>query len=176
MTELDQTWAESQIEAMADGTLAPDAERRMLAAMARDPRLAASVERARVLRRELRRLPAVSVPPRLVWRLWRIPATERKLMNGLWMPIAFVAAAASVALTLNVFFGVQRPSADDAARAAAVEDFTIVMAYLQKSAVLATNEVNQAVGSGVRDALAVSRGMLDRTETDVSQGDKQNVD
>jgi hypothetical protein len=45
------------------------------------------------------------------------------------------------------------------------------MAYLQKSALLATNEVNEAVGSGVLDALAVSRGMMERKEAEVSQGD-----
>jgi hypothetical protein len=36
---------------------------------------------------------------------------------------------------------------------------------------MATSEVNEAVGSGVLDALAVSRGMMERKETEGSQGD-----
>jgi hypothetical protein len=113
----------------------------------------------------------VPVPKRLVWRLWRIPSEDRRIGGFVWMPVAVVAAAASVALTLNVFFGVSGPTAQQEAEAAAVEDFTIVMAYLQKSALMATNEVNEAVGSGVLDALAVSRGMLERKEMEASQGD-----
>jgi hypothetical protein len=171
MTELDRTWAESQIEAMAEGSLAPAAEKRMLGAMAHDARLARRVEQARALRLKLANLAPVPVPAGLVWRLWRIPVDDRKRASRLWMPIAFVAAAASVALTVNLFFGMQGPTAEEQARAAAVEDFTIVMAYLQKSAVVATQEVNQAVGSGVLEALAVSHGTLERTETEVPQGE-----
>ena len=181
MTELDLTWAETQIEAMADGSLSPDAEKRMLAVMSRDDGLAARVEQAKDLHRQLKRLTDVPVPRGLKWRLWRIPTIDRYRSNrhrskGFWMPAGFVAAAASIALTVNLFFGVQGPSAEDAAREAALQDFTIVMAYLQKSAVVARNEVNEAVGSGMLDALAVSRGMLDQTETDVSEGDQENDD
>jgi hypothetical protein len=106
-----------------------------------------------------------------VWRLWQIPSRNRSVGSLVWVPAAFVAAAASVALTLNLFFGISGPTAEEQAQAAAVEDFTIVMAYLQKSALMATNEVNEAVGSGVLEALAVSRGMMERKETEVSQGD-----
>jgi hypothetical protein len=176
MTELDKAWAESQIEAMADGSLSPEAERRMLAVMRLDEGLAARVDKARALRLALRQLKPVPFPKGLVWRLWRIPSRNRPSRNrlidgGIWMPVVFVAAAASVAITLNLFFGMSGPTAEEEARAAAVEDFTIVMAYLQKSAVMATNEVNEAVGSGVLDALAVSRGMMERKESEVSQGD-----
>ena len=44
MTELDRTWAESQIEAMAEGSLSAEAERRMLAAI--EPRCCWDVMRA----------------------------------------------------------------------------------------------------------------------------------
>lgn len=171
MTELDNAWAESQIEAMADGSLSPQAERRMLAVMRLDEGVAARVKQARALQLALKQLKPAPVPKRLVWRLWRIPSRDRRTGGVVWMPVAFVAAAASVALTLNIFFGISGPTAEEQAQAAAVEDFTIVMAYLQKSALMATNEVNEAVGSGVLDALAVSRGMMERKETEVSQGD-----
>ena len=182
MTELDRTWAETQIEAMADGSLSPDAEERMLAVMSRDDRLAERVEQSRRLHRELSQLGEVPVPRGLKRRLWGIPAVSRDSNRtrswaaAIWVPAGFVAAAASVALTVNLFFGVPGQSADDAAMEAAVQDFTIVMAYLQKSAVMARNEVNEAVGSGMLDALAVSRGMLNRTETEVSEGDLENDD
>jgi hypothetical protein len=87
------------------------------------------------------------------------------------MPAGLIAAAAGVALTLNLFFGVQTEATDDAAIDAAVQDFTVVVAYLQKSAVMARNQVNEAVGTGMLDAIAVSRGMLNRTEMDVSEGE-----
>lgn len=175
MTELDKAWAESQIEAMADGSLSPEAERRMVTIMRVDRSLAARVEKARELGQALKQLQPVPVPKGLVWRLWRIPSknprsSERRI-GVMWLPAAFVAAAASVALTLNVFFGMTGPTAEEQARAAAVEDFTIVMAYLQKSALMATNEVNEVVGTGVLDALSVSRGLMERKESEVSQGD-----
>jgi len=176
MTELDRTWAETQIEAMADGSLSPEAEKRMLAVMSRDDGLAARVERAKTLHRQLRQLADVPTPRGLRRRLWRIPTSDRHWLTGVWMPAGLVAAAAAVALTVNLFFGVQNQSSEDAAMEAAVQDFTIVMAYLQKSAVMARNEVNEAVGSGMLDALAVSRSMLDRTEIDVSEGDLENDD
>lgn len=172
MTELDRAWAESQVEGMADGTLLPDAEERMLALMERDAELAARVEQAKTLRRELKQLSGIPMPKGLFWRLWRIPSQRHRRFTGLmWLPAGFIAAAASVALSINLFFGVQAPAFDEEAGAAAIEDFTLVMAYLQKSAVIATNEVNQAVGSGVLEAISVSRGMLDREETNVSEGD-----
>lgn len=175
MTELDRTWAESQIEAMAEGSLPAEAERRMLAAMDRDPGLAERVERARVLRRALRGLADVPVPRGLWWRLWRIPTANRPRRNGIegmWLPTAGVLATAVVAaLSINVFLGTEGPSAEEEA---AVRDITIALAYLQKSALMASNEVNEAVGSGMLDALAMSRGMLDRQEVDTINGEQEN--
>lgn len=176
MTELDRTWAETQIEAMADGSLSAGAKRRMLAAIDRDPALAERIERARALRRALRGLAGEPVPRGLWWRLWRIPTADRPRRSGLegmWTPTAGVLATAVVAaLGINVFLGTQGPSAEQ--EAAAVRDITIAIAYLQKSALMASNEVNEAVGSGVLDALAMSRGMLDREEVDGSNGEQEN--
>jgi hypothetical protein len=70
-----------------------------------------------------------------------------------------------------VFLALQRPSPDDLAREAAVKDFVIAVAYLQKSAVVAQNEVNEAVGSGVLSALEVSRGVLATSQNGSDQGE-----
>lgn len=176
MTELDRTWAESQIEAMAEGSLSAEGKRRMLAAIERDPALAARVEQARALRRALRELAGAPVPRGLWWRLWRIPTADRPRrsgIEGMWMPTAGVLATAVVAaLGIGVFIGTEGPSAEQ--EAAAVRDFSIAMAYLQKSALMASNEVNEAVGSGVLDALAMSRGMLDREEVEDTDGEQEN--
>ncbi|HUF71629.1 MAG TPA: hypothetical protein VMR74_01890 [Gammaproteobacteria bacterium] len=178
MTELDRTWAETQIEAMADGSLSAGARRRMLAAMDRDPALAARVEQARALSRALRGLAAVPVPRGLWWRLWRIPTADRPRRNGIegmWVPTAGIFATAVVAaLGINVFLGTRGPTAEEEAQAAAVRDFTVAMAYLQKSVLMANNEINVAVGSGVLDVLAMSGGMLERTEIDGSNGEQDN--
>jgi len=176
VTELDRTWAESQIEAMADGSLSADAEQRMLAAMNRDSELEARVGQARALRRELRKLANVPVPRGLWWRLWRIPTADRRPRSTLWMPAGAVATAVVAALGVNLYFGVQGPSGDDAARAAAVRDFAVAVTYLQKSAVMARNEINESVGSGVLDALAISRGMIEQSENGVSEGVREDVD
>lgn len=171
MTELDRVWAESQIEGMADGTLSPDAEKRMLEQMSRDVALAARVEQARALRQQLNQLGRVPVPHGLFWRLWRIPAQERRLSSRIWMPAGFIAVAASVALAVNVFFATQGPSPEEEARAA-MEDFAVAMAYLHKGTLMASNEVNEAVGSGMLNALVMSQGMLNRTEIDGLNGEQ----
>lgn len=176
MTELDRTWARSQVEAMADGTLSAAAEERMQAAMARDPALADEVAAARALRDQLRQLGAVPVPRGLWWRLWRIPAPERRMRASIWMPAGVLATAAVVMLGANLYMGGAQPTVDEEARAAAVQDFAIAMAYLQKSAVMARNEVNEAVGSGVLRALAASRGIMDKSETGISEGDQNDED
>jgi hypothetical protein len=173
VTELDRSWAESQIEAMAERSLTPEAERRMLAAMDRDAGLKARVGQARALRSALRGLGGAPVPRGLWWRLWRIPTTNRPQRSAVWIPAAGVFATAVVAvLGVSVFFGMQGPTAEE--EAAAVRDFAIAMAYLQKSTLMANNEINDAVGSGVLDALAMSRGVLDRTEIDGFNGEQSD--
>ena len=171
MTELDRMWARSQVEAMAEGTLAPEAEERMRAAMARDASIAAEVAAARTLRRDLAALKSVSVPRGLWWRLWRIPSAERRPSNTIWMPAGALVTALVVVIGANLYFGGSEPTLDQAAQQEAVEDFVIAMAYLQKSALMARNEVNEAVGSSVLSALAVSRGIMNQSETGFSEGD-----
>lgn len=174
MTELDRTWAESQIEAMAEGTLSAEAGRRMLAAMDRDTGLAQRVEQARALRRSLNGLAPAPVPRGLFWRLWRIPTADSPRRIGSWLPAGVLATAAVAVLGIGVFLGTQGPSPEDEAAAAAVRDLTVAMAYLQKSTLMASNEVNEAVGYGVLDALAMSRGMLDRTEIGDFNGEQED--
>lgn len=170
MTELDRTWAESQIEAMAEGSLTPEAERRMLAAMDRDAGLRTRVEQARALRLALRGLKPAPVPRGLWWRLWQIPTAERGHRIGVWMPAGVLATAVIAVLGVNLFLGTRGPSPEEAA----MQDFAVAMAYLQKTALMANNEINQAVGSGVADALEVSRGFLDRPQSDEFNGEQDN--
>ena len=177
MTELDRAWAETQIEAMADGSLSADGEQRMRAAMSRDPELAAKVERAVTLQRELRGLADVPVPRGLLRRLWRIPEPAgASHVGGFWMPAGVLATAVVAALSINVFFGQPDVAPMDAEQVAAVQDFTIAVTYLQKSMVMANNQINEVVGEGVLGALSASSGMMDRTRSNGFEGDRQNDD
>jgi anti-sigma factor RsiW len=177
MTELDQTWAQTQIEAMADGTLSPEGEERMRTAMDRDPDLAKRVEQARVLRQLLGRMKNDTPVPRgLWWRLWRIPAQDRARGFGLWMPAGVLATALVAVLGFNLYLGTSEPTLDAAEQAAAIEDFAITLAYLQKGAVMAQNEINETFGSGVASALTASRGMIEQTDFGTSDGERKNVD
>jgi hypothetical protein len=169
VTELDRTWAESQIEAMAEGSLSAEAEHRMLAAMDRDGALAQRVEQARALRQALRGLSGAPVPRGLWRRLWRIPTADRPRW-GIWMPAGVLATAVVAALAISVLLNTQTPVPEDQAQAA-VEDFAVAMAYLQKSAVMASNEMSETIGSGMAGALEMSRGMLDRTAREGVKGE-----
>jgi anti-sigma factor RsiW len=170
MTKLDRTWAMTQIEAMADGSLSAEAERRMQALLNCDPALRAQVEQARAIRRDLRALAARPVPRGLLRRLWRIPVANRP-EHSYWMPATALASVAVIALSVGLFFNLQRPTPEDLAREAAVKEFVVAVAYLQKSVVMAQNEVNEAVGSGVLSALEVSRGMMATSQTESDQGE-----
>ena len=173
MTELDRTWARTQIEAMADGSLEPAAERRMRTLVNCDPEIRAELERARTLMGDLQGLADVPVPRGLRRRLSRIPAAERAQF---WVPATAFASVAVAALAVSLFFGLRGPSAEDLARQAAVEDFAITMAYLQKGALMASNEINTTIGSGVLGALEMSRGTINRTELEFSEGAGNDVD
>lgn len=175
MTDLDRAWARTQVEAMADGTLSPESERRMRALVNCDPELRAQVERAKVLRRELRALRDIAVPAGLGKRLWRIPAGHRARPT-LWLPSLALASLAAVAVVAGLFRAGSGPTPEELAQTEAVEDFTIVVAYLQKSALMARNEVNEAVGSTMLDVLAMSRGAVGRAESGQEQGAEDNVD
>jgi anti-sigma factor RsiW len=173
MTKLDSAWARTQVEAMVDGNLAEAAEQRMRALMQADPELAAEVERARGLRRELKALRRVTVPRGLGGRLWRIPNEQRPRVSFSWVPATGIAAVASLALTVSILFGIegQRPSEQELAREAAIQDFAIAMAYLQKSALVARNEVNEAVGAGMMGAWAVGRDAIGQTGLESDEGE-----
>jgi anti-sigma factor RsiW len=173
MTKLDSAWARTQVEAMVDGNLSEAAEQRMRALIDDDPALAAEVERARGLRRELKALRRVPVPRGLGSRLWRIPNRERPRVGITWVPATGIAAVAALALTVSILFGIegQRPSEEQLAREAAIQDFAIAMAYLQKSALVARNEVNEAVGAGVMDAWAAGRDAIGQTGLESDEGE-----
>lgn len=174
MTELDKTWAESQIEGMADGTLSPAAEERMRGAMNRHPALAKRVEQARALRRLLGNMDTAPVPRGLLWRLWRIPAEDRARGFGLWAPAGVFATAVIAALGVNLYLGTPEPEFSEAEQVAAVQEFAIAMAYLQKGTLMASNSINDSLGSGVASALNASRGMMERTEFGSSDGERNN--
>jgi anti-sigma factor RsiW len=175
MSELDQRWANLQIEAMADGSLSPDAARRMRALMERDPGLAQQLAEAQALRRKLRRLSNTPVPRGLARRLWGIPATGRR-QSVVWMPAIAVAGIASLAVALGLMLYRPGPSPEELARNAAVQDFAIAVAYLQKSVLLARNEVNETVGSEMMDALAMSRGAIQRADESNEEGAQNDRD
>ena len=175
MTELDRAWARSQVEAMADGSLTAESERRMRTLMAADPTLAAEVERARQLRREIRALTRTPVPRGLGRRLWRIPAADRP-RAGYWAPATVLASVAAVAVLVGVLMDEPGPSPEQLAREAALKDFAMAMAYLQKSATMASNEVNQAVSGGVLDAWAIGRGMIRDSVARGMEGEQDNED
>jgi anti-sigma factor RsiW len=169
MTELDHRWARLQIEAMADGSLSPGATRRMRALLNRDPDLARQLDCAIALRRQLRRLADTPVPRGLARRLWRIPSVDRGSRN-FWLPATAVAGIASLTLALGLFFFQPGPSSEQLAREAAAEDFAIVVAYLQKSVLLARNELNETVGTEMMDALAMSRRAIRRADDEIDEG------
>lgn len=175
MTELDRSWAKSQIEAMADGSLPAEAERRMRTVMNGDPEIREAVEHARALRLELRQLAAVGVPRGLLGRLWQIPSARRR-RRACWMPAAALATIAAVALGASLWLTDRGPSDEELARREALQEFTIAMAYLQKSALMASNEVNEAVGSGMLDALAMTRGAIRPADSDRDEGERDDVD
>ena len=77
------------------------------------------------------------------------------------------------ALTVSILFGIegQRPSEQELAREAAIQDFAIAMAYLQKSALVARNEVNEAVGAGMMGAWAVGRDAIGQTGLESDEGE-----
>lgn len=175
MTELDRTWAKSQVEAMADESLAADAKRRMQAIMAEDPEIAAEVERAKALRRNLRLLVGRPAPRGQLRRLWTIPGADRP-RAGYWAPAMVLATVAAAALGISVFLNDPGPSAEELAQEAAVQDLAVALAYLQRSAELARSEVNEAVGDGMRGAMSISRQAVARVDSRIGEGVNDNAD
>jgi len=161
VTDLEAQWAWSRVEAMADGGLSRNERRRMLAAMAADPELARAVQAATALRRELTRLAHVATPPGLRRRLLGIPGDARRTAPWIRPAAAWAVGLAGVATVVAALALLHaRPEQEplpEVARtkeqAEAIEDFTLAMKYLQKSAALASAEVTTAVGGSLHDAL-----------------------
>jgi hypothetical protein len=93
-----------------------------------------------------------------------------------WVPATAVAGIAVAAVGISVLLREPSPSPEAMAREAAVQDFAVAVAYLQRSALLARNEVNEAVGDGVRGAVVVSRQAMERGEVRDEQGDGDDAD
>jgi anti-sigma factor RsiW len=160
---------------MADGSLTAESEQRMHELMAADPGIAAEVARARQLRRQLRGLTRMPVPTGLGRRLFRIPAADRP-RAAYWAPVSAFASVVAAAIGLGLFLSEPGPSPEQLASEKAMQEFAIVMAYLQKSAGMASNEATAAVGYGVLDAWAIGRGTLSESVTRGKQGEQGNDD
>lgn len=174
MSELDRRWATLQIEALADGSLSPDAERRMRELIRRHPDLAKQLDQATALRRELRQLSNTPVPRGLARRLWSIPSAGRR-RTGYWIPAFSAAGIAALALALGLLLYQPGPSPEELAQEAAAKDFALVVAYLQKSVLIARNEVHKTVGTEMVDVLEMSSSAIRRTD-DGKQGAESHAD
>jgi hypothetical protein len=175
MSELDRAWARTQVEAMADGSLSPEASGKMAALMASDPAVAREVGQARALRQEIKRLTRTRVPRGLFWRLWRIPTADR-VPWSYWAPAGVVATAAVAVLGLNLLLTEPGLTPQELAREQAVQDFAITLAYLQRSAELTRVELDEVMADGVRGAVAISRQAMGRADVRINDGADDNED
>jgi ferric-dicitrate binding protein FerR (iron transport regulator) len=169
MTERDlsEEWARTQLEAWADGSLTGENRERMAAALAADPKLRLAAERAVAVHRALRESsPAPPMPAGLRRRLLAIPAGSSRVWRGFALPVAAGVAAAVVAA---VWLRPEPPPPTDPRVAAVAQDLETAMRYLQKSARITENEVTNAVGSGLRDAVDATRAAVGR-DTDETGG------
>ncbi len=165
--DLNEEWARSQLEAWADGSLPGEGRERMAAALAADPKLRAAAERAVAVQRALRASSPARMPAGLRRRLLAIPAGSSNVWRGLALPAAASVAAALVAV---VWLWPEPPSPQEDPRVAAVaQDLELAMRYLQKSARITENEVANALGSGLREAVDATRAAVGR-ETDETGG------
>jgi hypothetical protein len=161
-------WAWERIEAMADETLTRHERRRMLEAMRADERLGAAVTRARMVRDGLRELGRAPVPAGLSARLMSVSSRGAQWTTH-WSWIALPIAAVAVAVAMVALIMRPAPSPEDP-RVAAVRDFTVAMAYLQKSAAYTGEEVTDAVSAGLLEALVVGGNSLFEEESDDENG------
>jgi hypothetical protein len=153
--ELHNEWAWSQIENYADDGLSGAARSHMQSAVRSDPRLRAAVARARDIRSALTRARPEPLPAGLRSRLLRIPGPALPR----W-PAFAVAATAAAALAVLLWQKPEPASAPADERAAAIADFELAMKYMQKTAAITSRAVNDRVGGGMREALAISGNSL----------------
>lgn len=156
--DLNREWAESQLEAWADGSLTGANRERLQALLASDTRLKAAAARAVAVRRALR-ASAAPMPRGLRRRLLAIPGGA----FGSWPLLAVPATAFAIAIVGVTLLRPAAPPPPPDPRVAAVQEFELAMRYLQKSARVTETEVTTAVGAGLRDALVTSRQSLERT-------------
>jgi len=168
--ELNEEWAWAQLEAWADGSLTGEARERMAAALAADARLERAAERAVAVRYALRAVQSEPMPRGLRRRLLAIPSEAPRARWFVLPALASAAAAAAVvAAVLWLTPEPPAPAAVDPRVVAAAQDFETAMRYLQKSARITQGHVESAVGTGLRDAFAVSREALAQ-QTDETGG------
>ena len=163
--DLSEEWARSQLEAWADGSLPGESRERMAAALAADPKLRAAAERAVAVQRALRASSPARMPAGLRGRLLAIPAGSSNVWR-LALPVTASVAAAFVAV---VWLWPAAPPQEDPRVAAVAQDLELAMRYLQQSARITENEVTNALGSGLRDAVDATRAAVGQ-ETDGTGG------
>ena len=151
-------WAWEQIEAMADGSLRGGERRRMRAALRRDARLRAAVERARLVRAALANVERAPVPAGLLGRLLAVPPARRRRVS--WALIAAPAGLAAAAVAAVMIATQPPPAQPEDPRTAAVRDFKVAMHYLQQSAAYTGEEVGGVVGAGLMGAVLAGRDSL----------------
>jgi anti-sigma factor RsiW len=161
--DLSEEWAWTQLEAWVDGSLTGESRARMDAAIAADPRLRAAAERAVAVQRALRAGSPVHMPRGLRRRLLAIPSQAPRSRRSFLRP-ALASAAAAAAVIAGVLWLRPQPTElpPDAGVVAAAQDLEIAMRYLQKSASITQGHVTSAVGTGLRDAFAVTREALEQ--------------
>lgn len=158
-------WAWTQIEAMADDSLAAAERAGMSAAMAADSALRAEVDAARRLAAELRRLPRARPPHGMLARLLAVPGRSRNAWSALAAPLGAAAVAAIGVLLVTAVQ--QAPDPEAEAQAEAIREFALAMTYLQRSAVVTRDEVGGQVGMSLTSVLMASRDSL--AEVDLSR-------
>jgi anti-sigma factor RsiW len=164
--DLSEEWARSQLEAWADGSLPSESRERMAAALAADPKLRAAAERAVAVQRALRASAPARMPAGLRRRLLAIPAGSSNVWRGLALPVA---ASVAAAVAAAVWLRPEPPPQEDPRVAAVAQDLELAMRYLQQSARITENEVTNALGSGLRDAVDATRAAVGQ-ETDETGG------
>lgn len=167
--DLSEEWAWTQLEAWADGSLTGESRARMEVVIAADPRIRAAAERAVAVRRALRASPPAAMPPGLRRRLLGIPGQSPRARHSFFVPALASAAAAVAVVAIALWLVPEPPAPVDPRAVAAAQELETAMRYLQRSARVTQGHVTSALGTGLRDALAVSREALTQ-DTDETGG------